>query len=102
VGVLLQVIADQLHPAHTHPNDSAAAFAGYARSDTWVSVHIGQFLGTLRVFTVQMAVDGAALKAAVGVWSHAADADKPTAVLMADDIRSIEKGPGASSRWPMD
>jgi hypothetical protein len=127
LGVLLQVVADQLHPAHAHPNDSAAAFAEYARSDIWVSVHIGQFLGTLlivvalvalarsaarqpgiagalavagtvaavvvaAVFTVQMAVDGVALKAAVDVWSHAADADKPTAFLMADDVRAMEKG----------
>jgi hypothetical protein len=129
LGVLLQVVTDQLHPAHAHPNDSAAAFAEYAHSDIWVSVHIGQFLGTLllvvalvalarsaarqpgvagalavvgtvaavvvaAVFTVQMAVDGVALRAAVQVWSRAAAADKPTAFLMADDVRSIEKGLG--------
>jgi hypothetical protein len=129
LGVLLQIITDQLHPAQAHPNDSAAAFAEYARSDIWVSVHIGQFLGTLlivvalialarsavrqpgtagalavvgaltavvvaAVFTVQMAVDGVALRAAVDVWSRAGGADKSTAFLMADDVRSIEKGLG--------
>jgi hypothetical protein len=129
LGVILQIATDQLHPAHAHPNDSAAAFAEYARSGIWVSVHIGQFLGTLlivlalialartaarqpgtagalasvgavvavivaAVFTVQMAVDGVALKAAVDVWSSASGADKSTAFLMANDIRSIEKGLG--------
>jgi hypothetical protein len=129
LGVVLQLVTDQLHPAHAHPNDSAAAFAEYARSDIWVSVHIGQFLGTLlivvalvalarsaarqpgvagalavvgtvaavvvaAVFTVQMAVDGVALKAAVDAWSSAAGPDKPTAFLMADDVRAVEKGLG--------
>jgi hypothetical protein len=128
-GILLQVVTDQLHPSRAHPNDSPAAFAEYARSDSWVAVHIGQYVGTLlivlalvalarsaarqhgvagalavvgtvaavvvaAVFTVQMAVDGVALKAAVDVWSNAPAADKPAAFLTADAIRSVEKGLG--------
>jgi hypothetical protein len=126
-GLLLQVLAGQLHPGHADPNDSSAAFAEYARSDDWVAVHIGQYLGTLliavalialarsaarqpgtagalavvgavgavvvaAVFTVQMAVDGVALKAAVGAWAGASGAERPAAFLMADDIRAVEKG----------
>jgi hypothetical protein len=44
------------------------------------------------VFAVQMAVDGVALKATVDTWAHASSAaDRSTAFLVADGVRSIEK-----------
>lgn len=46
------------------------------------------------VFTVQMAVDGVALKAAIDAWTSATGPDKVAAYQMADDIRSVEKGLG--------
>jgi hypothetical protein len=45
------------------------------------------------VFAVQMAVDGVALKAAVHAWASATgSADKTAAFLVADAVRSLEKG----------
>jgi hypothetical protein len=46
------------------------------------------------VFTVQMAVDGVALKGAIDAWASATGPDKAAAFQMADDIRSVEKGLG--------
>jgi hypothetical protein len=46
-GLLLQVAMDQMHPAHSDPNDSKAAFTEYSHYGLWTVVHIGQFLGTL-------------------------------------------------------
>jgi hypothetical protein len=46
-GVLLQIVMDQMHPAHADPNDSQAAFTEYSHYGLWTLVHIGQFLGTL-------------------------------------------------------
>jgi hypothetical protein len=129
LGIVLQIIAAQLHPSKADPNDSAAAFAEYARSDVWEAAHITQYLGVLlisvallalarsaarqagtagalalvaaalavvvaSVFTVQMAVDGVALKAAVDAWSGATGADRTAAFLMADGVRAVEKGLG--------
>ena len=44
------------------------------------------------VFSVQMAVDGVALKSAVDDWAAAPAAEKPAAFRVADGIRNIEKG----------
>ncbi|MCK6210072.1 hypothetical protein KZX45_05895 [Georgenia sp. EYE_87] len=49
LGLVLQVVMGLLHPSRADPNDSAAAFAEYARSDAWTAVHIGQFVGTLLI-----------------------------------------------------
>jgi hypothetical protein len=47
----------------------------------------------LAVFAVQMAVDGVALKAAIDAWIGAADpAAKASAFVVADVVRSLEKG----------
>jgi hypothetical protein len=46
------------------------------------------------VFTVQMAVDGVALKAAFEAWTNASGADKATAFQTADVVRWLEKGLG--------
>jgi len=127
IGVLMQVPMDRLHPHHSAPNDSAAAFREYAASQAWTIVHIGQWLGMLlivfglvslarglarqrgiagglgllggvtavlvaAVFTVQMAVDGVALKSAIDAW---VGSDSPigraATFQVADGIRDIEK-----------
>jgi hypothetical protein len=127
-GVLLQVAMDQMHPAHSDPNDSKAAFTEYAHYGLWTVVHIGQWLGTLllvmallvlarrlsdqrglagalaliggvtavivaAVFTVQMAVDGVALRSAIDTWtSAAAGPGRTSAFQVADGLRGLEKG----------
>lgn len=128
LGVVLVVIMEGfLHPQRAHPNDSPAAFREYAASGSFTSIHIGDFVGTLcivlvlvalyrsvahqdgwpracatvgvltavvlaAVFTVQMAVDGVALKSAVDDWVAAPAAQKPTAFRVANGIRDVEKG----------
>jgi hypothetical protein len=42
-GVVLEAIAEALHPSSVHPNNHAAVFAEYAKSDRFTAVHIGQF-----------------------------------------------------------
>ena len=46
------------------------------------------------VFTVQMAVDGVALKAAIGAWVAAPAGDKSVAFQVAESVRWTEKGLG--------
>jgi hypothetical protein len=48
----------------------------------------------MSLFTVQMAVDGVALKGAIDAWEAAFGPDKAAAFQMADDIRWVEKGLG--------
>jgi len=128
VGLVLRIVTDQLHPSTAPPNDSAAAFREYARSDIWTYVHVGQYLCALLivmsllalarrlsrqdslagvlalvggvmavmvavVFTVQMAVDGVALRSAVHAWVTAAPgAATVSAFGVAESVRSLEKG----------
>ena len=44
-GVVLSLGFGALHPGEADPNDHAAAFAEYARSELWTGVHLGQFVG---------------------------------------------------------
>lgn len=44
-GVVVSFGSGTLHPGGADPNDHAAAFAEYARSDLWIGVHLGQFVG---------------------------------------------------------
>ena len=44
------------------------------------------------IFAVQMAVDGFALKATIDAWMAAPPADQSAAFLVAEGVRSIEKG----------
>src|SRR5215213_10667342 len=56
LGIVVEIVMDLLHPSGADPNDSAAAFAEYARSGDWAYVHIGQFLGTLLVVITLVAL----------------------------------------------
>jgi hypothetical protein len=57
---------------------------------------VGSIIGILvtAVFTVQMAVDGVALKAAINAWTVATAADKSVAFQVAESVRWTEKGLG--------
>jgi hypothetical protein len=57
---------------------------------------VGALTGVLvaAVFTVQMAVDGVALKAAVDTWAGAVGADQSAAFHVAESVRWTEKGLG--------
>jgi hypothetical protein len=69
IGVLVEIVMDQLHPATAPPNDSAAAFLEYSRSSAWTAVHIGQFTGAFLVTLMLLTIArlGAARRGATGV-----------------------------------
>ena len=48
-GILAEVVASAGHPAAVQPNDSAGVFLEYARSGSWIVVHLGQLGGALLV-----------------------------------------------------
>ena len=82
LGIVLEVVMDRLHPSGADPNDSAAAFAEYARSDAWTYVHIGQFFGTVLIVLALVAI-GRALAGQSGAAGALADIGSVTAVLVA-------------------
>jgi len=69
VGVLVEIVMDQLHPARTPPNDTAAAFLEYSRSSAWTAVHIGQFTGAFLVTLMLLTIArlGASRRGPTGV-----------------------------------
>jgi hypothetical protein len=56
LGAIVLVISTELHLAHENPTDNPAIFVEYARSDLWIAVHLGQFLGFLLVIGSLVAV----------------------------------------------
>jgi hypothetical protein len=82
LGIVLEVAMQLLHPSRADPNDSAAAFAEYARSGDWAYVHIGQFLGTLLIVVTLVALSRPLARQA-GVAGALAVVGTLTAVLVA-------------------
>jgi Domain of unknown function (DUF4386) len=70
LGVVLVVLMEGfLHPNRAHPNDSPAAFREYAASDSFTSIHIGDFVGTLCIVIALVALYRSV--AAQGSWVRA-------------------------------
>jgi hypothetical protein len=82
LGVLLEIAMNFLHPSGADPNDSAAAFAEYARSGNWQYVHIGQFLGALLIVLALVALSRP-LSRQPGLAGALATVGAVTAVLVA-------------------
>ena len=49
-GVVIVIISTTIHPSREDPANHLLVFAEYARDDSWIAVHIGQFAGGIMVF----------------------------------------------------
>jgi hypothetical protein len=50
VGVVIVIVSTLLHPGREDPANNPLVFMEYANSNSWVAVHIGQFVGGIVVF----------------------------------------------------
>jgi hypothetical protein len=46
-GFLLEFVAEAFHPSSVHPNNHAAVFTEYAKSDSFTAIHVGQFIAII-------------------------------------------------------
>jgi len=49
-GVVIVVVSTMLHPSKEDPANHPLVFMEYANSNSWVAIHIGQFVGGIMVF----------------------------------------------------
>jgi uncharacterized membrane protein len=49
-GVVIVIMSTTIHPSREDPANHLLVFAEYARDDSWIAVHIGQFAGGIMVF----------------------------------------------------
>jgi hypothetical protein len=49
-GVVIVIVSTMLHPSREDPADHPRVFMEYSNSNSWVAVHIGQFVGGIMVF----------------------------------------------------
>ena len=49
-GVVIVIVSTAIHPSREDPANHLLVFAEYARDDSWIAVHIGQFVGGIMVF----------------------------------------------------
>jgi hypothetical protein len=69
-GVMLSLVAGMFHPGRAPANDHAAAFAEYAQSVHWTTIHLGQFAGmAVVVFGLVMFADALRAGSGSGDWS---------------------------------
>src|SRR5687767_7278635 len=49
-GAIIAIVSTLFHPSTEDPNNHLVVFAEYASDDSWIAVHIGQFVGVIIVF----------------------------------------------------
>jgi hypothetical protein len=49
-GVVIVIVSTMLHPSREDPANHPLVFMEYANSNSWIAVHIGQFVGGIMVF----------------------------------------------------
>jgi hypothetical protein len=49
-GVVIVIVSTMLHPSREDPANHPLVFMEYANSNSWVAVHVGQFVGGIVVF----------------------------------------------------
>ena len=50
LGIILLVVASRFHPSREDAMDNPAVFMEYAQSDSWVAVHLAQWVALILVF----------------------------------------------------
>jgi hypothetical protein len=50
VGIIIAFVSTAIHPSREDPSNHPLVFAEYASNDSWVAIHIGQFVGGVMVF----------------------------------------------------
>jgi hypothetical protein len=48
--VIIAIVSTAIHPSKEDPANHPLVFAEYASDDSWIAVHIGQFVGVIMVF----------------------------------------------------
>src|SRR5918999_6319761 len=49
-GMVIAIVSTVIHPSTEDPSNHSLVFAEYASDDSWIAVHIGQFVGVIMVF----------------------------------------------------
>jgi hypothetical protein len=89
LGVVLVVIMEGfLHPNQAHPNNSRAAFREYAASDSFTSIHVGDFVGTLCIVIALVALYRSV--AAQGGWARACATVGVVSALVVEAIFAVQ------------
>jgi hypothetical protein len=49
-GIIIAIVSTAIHPSKEDPSNHPLVFTEYARDDSWIAIHIGQFAGGIMVF----------------------------------------------------
>jgi hypothetical protein len=50
VGVVIVIVSTMVHPSREDPANHPLVFIEYANTDSWIAIHIAQFVGGMMVF----------------------------------------------------
>ena len=101
LAIILFVVSTAIHPSREDPMDNPAVFMEYAQSDSWIAVHLAQWVAVLLLFGGLVAVyfsitrrseAGAAL-ARFGL---------AMAVLTAATLTMLQSVDGVALKWAVD
>jgi hypothetical protein len=101
LGIILLVVATAIHTSREDVMDNPAVFMGYAQSDSWVAVHLAQWLAALLVFGGWIALYYS-LTARPDSSAGVARFGFGAAVLTLASITMLQAVDGVALKWAVD
>jgi hypothetical protein len=101
LGVILLMIATAIHPSREHPMDNPAVFLEYAQSESWIAVHLAQWIAALLIIAGLLAVYYT-LRTKAEVGAEVAHFGFVAVVLTADAFTMLQAVDGVALKWAVD
>jgi hypothetical protein len=101
LGVVLLVVATAIHPSREHPMDNPAVFIEYAQSESWIAVHLAQWVAALLIIAGLLAVYYT-LRTKAELGAEVARFGFVAVVLTADAFTMLQAVDGVALKWAVD
>ena len=101
LGVILLVVATAIHPSREHPMDNPAVFMEYAQSESWIAVHLAQWVAALLIIAGLLAVYYT-LRTKAELGAEVARFGFVAVVLTADAFTMLQAVDGVALKWAVD
>src|ERR671915_1044797 len=101
LGVILLVVATAIHPSREHPMDNPAVFMEYSQSESWIAIHLAQWLAALLIIGGLLAVYYS-IRTKAELGAEVARFGVVAAVLTADAFTMLQAVDGVALKWAVD
>src|SRR5215217_3059993 len=101
LGIIVFVVATAIHPSREDVMDNQAVFMEYAQSQSWIAVHLAQWVAVLLLFGGFAAVYYSITRRS-GADAALASFGLALAVLTATSLTMLQAVDGVALKWAVD